>query len=297
VFHGTQSWTLPWSEIAAPNHTAGWNSTDQTCVQSFSDWNSASALWRSSLPPEPPGVWYEDVLFIPLSDYNAATFMHSVTSTTFETQQFLSSQGLGNGSVYTTCDGIPRFRFHSQPTSQTLMVVTVTREVLQTYYPFHEDFPPGFKEKFSSSSTKFPSPSPDCGIDSNHCSEFRSSYRAQRTKSGLDDWDYYKPGDRESGGPCMLESPSIAGCYMEAGSEVVLLYWPPVLISRDVCGADGLGTALTVSSPASGPSLVVTTSAITFGGVGIRGIDAQAWLDSGTYDGMLLFSPSAKQVC
>jgi hypothetical protein len=54
-------------------------------------------------------------------------------------------------------------------------------------------------------------------------------------------------------------------CWVQIDQEVLLIYWPPSLTSRDICANDGRGKAVTLSQEYSTPP-VVTVSAITFSG-------------------------------
>jgi hypothetical protein len=117
----------------------------------------------------------------------------------------------------------------------------------------------------------FPSPIPKCTVDDAHCAGYWSRYRAERIRSGLEDFDFLRPGD--GGMPCGIvegHEGSHDCCGMEGGRELVLIYWPPYVDGRNVCAADGQGTTVTrdyhnVKSP-----LVVTIPAITFRGLGIE---------------------------
>jgi hypothetical protein len=212
----------------------GWNATDQACHESWSRWNSAHLEWEDSLPRN----W----------------------KTSIQTPRFRIGKGLGDGATYTACDGIPRFRFFTSPTSTTYDTVTITTS---------ERFgtrPPG--SKFSIFEAIYPSPR--CNIDPEHCSTAQTSYRQERLTSGLDGFNY-AAWEEVYLGACRIER--MTSCYLIAGSEVVLIYWPPVLTSRDVCAANGYGTAITEPVQTRTKPLVVTTSAITFQGIGIARLE------------------------
>jgi hypothetical protein len=180
---------------------------------------------------------------------------HTFNRTEPVTYAFLVSKGIGDGTTYSTCDGIPRFRFNSSPTRSTTTVVTVT-------YQYYEESPVGY-DKIAKLI-----PQPQCDIEFKKCPLFDDLYRSQRLKSGLDDFRYAKPGQEyiRPWGPCGL---MLSGCSISTGSEVVLIYWPPRLKSRDICANDGYGTAETINEPKDNP-LIVTTNAITFGGFGVH---------------------------
>lgn len=106
-------------------------------------------------------------------------------------------------------------------------------------------------------------------MEQDHCAGYWSRYRSARLEFGLDDFDYLKPGD--GGRPCIIDNSPVGRlCGMEGGKEVVLLYWPPELEARNICAANGQGTAFTKGYQNLISPFVVTTSAITFSGLGIE---------------------------
>jgi hypothetical protein len=54
-------------------------------------------------------------------------------------------------------------------------------------------------------------------------------------------------------------------CSLDARREILVLYWPKNLESKDICAADGLGTANPIEPP-TGWATTITTSALTFQG-------------------------------
>jgi hypothetical protein len=107
---------VEFDEWTYSRHSTGpWDTSDQACVQAFKSWSSTSALWRAALPPD------------------SASALSITSSTVFVTRSFYISQGLGDGSTTTACDGIPRFKFHSPPTRATIATVTITSRAVRTY--------------------------------------------------------------------------------------------------------------------------------------------------------------------
>lgn len=177
------------------------------------------------------------------------------------TVSYLLSKGVGDGEVYTECDGVPRFRFYSSPTSSTVSIATIT------YQEFYGT------DRYDTDSDRAKSelpPKPTCTIESSKCDQFHDRYRSKRLKSGMEDFVYPDMGrrDYDEGGPCNI---TLDGCMVNLGSEVVLIFWPPRVFSRDICANDGMGTAQTVAGLHDGPS-VVTVDAITFQGLDVREI-------------------------
>lgn len=97
----------------------------------------------------------------------------------------------------------------------------------------------------------------------------QASYRKERLTGGLDDFKY-ATGEEIYLGACRLQIWN--SCFLIAGSEVVLIYWPPTLTSRDVCAANGYGTAVTIPSQTGTQPHIVSTSAITFHRTGVADI-------------------------
>jgi hypothetical protein len=231
------------------NRTTGWNASDQACFDAFAKWH--------------------------VSIVDAIKLSGILTSTTTDESIFRISEGVGKGYTYMECDGIPRFRFHSHPTS------TTSRTVTATFRPRGVDIDIYWGAIYAETILGTPVPVPRCSVEDEHCKEYRSLYRSERLKSigsapGPDDFDYAKSAHLflEADRGCALLKEQ---CKMDVGEEVVLIYWPPLLVSRNICAANGYGTAVTQTedSPESGP-LVVTTDAITF-----HGLDVEPLLSEG----------------
>jgi hypothetical protein len=156
-----------------------------------------------------------------------------------ETTVFETLEKLGDGYLYTTCDGIPRFRFLSSPTSTLKRVVTVTNS--EDFYVYDMEVP-------------------RCTANEQYCSRKLNDYEETRLISAYDEVGYRLP----LSGACHRYVPP-KDCWLDAREEILIFYWPPFQKSRDVCALNGYGSAITVSAPVNFAS-VITTSAITFQG-------------------------------
>lgn len=163
-------------------------------------------------------------------------------------------QQFGSGELYTECDGIPRWRFHGSPTLTTSTTVMITE--IHTGITRNPDY----------NSTNAPK-KPSCVIPIDHCNEYRSTYIKERMESGQEEFDMSKSISSDVSA-CAL-SVVMNQCSLMAAAEVVLIYWPPAVTSRNICAANGHGTALTLTQTGHRPS-VVTTDAITFRGLEIE---------------------------
>jgi hypothetical protein len=182
----------------------------------------------------------------------------------------------GNATTYTECDSIPRVRFHSPPTSTITTTVTETWTTLRKIGRYVLSSDGSAIPEYEAASKAFEEvmpPEPKCVIDKAWCQKHRQDYLSERLKTGAEDLDLHimadsAPEDVSMEGPC----PAVpVDCALEMDQEVVLLYWPEHLISRDICAVNGLGTAVTVEPFfTTGYSTVV--DAISFRGPAIQQI-------------------------
>jgi hypothetical protein len=184
----------------------------------------------------------------------------AITTWTVETERYRIGQEVGNGFLYTECDGIPRFQFNSSPTITSSATFTITQKIrLPTWAKSHNDLDKSFSAAH---------PIPTCNIGIDYCDNFLTSYRSERLKSGSDDFNYQNS---------MEKLPSICpvdgNCSIDM-DEAILIYWPPLLTSRNICAADGYGTAVTLSEDVVG-QVTAVKDAITFRRLGI-----QKWYES-----------------
>lgn len=161
------------------------------------------------------------------------------------TKVFETIESFGDNSTYTECDGIPRFKFNSPPTStrtRTVSVVSASAGAAHLDHATNE---------------------PQCRFDEKFCEAMWDSYTARRLRSADDDFEFYDAGSPM--GRIAERCPRPRECYLDMGEEVVLIYWPSNLASRDICASNGYGQAITLAAD-SNAMTVITTSAITFKG-------------------------------
>jgi hypothetical protein len=158
---------------------------------------------------------------------------------------FETFQSFGHGSLYTTCDGIPRFRFLASPTLTTTSTVTV-HGVDRFQNPF--------------CSLKLSELRPFCSVSPKVCNQMWIS------KSN----PYYSdflgtPEIRRMKEPCNLNLMPSHACsisFQNHLNEVVLIYWPSAVESRN-CDSNEAPSA---PAPVSNFQRTFTTDAITFRG-------------------------------
>jgi hypothetical protein len=156
--------------------------------------------------------------------------------TTFETVK-----SVGSGEHYTACDGIPRFRF--TPGGITSVVTSqMTATAVGTYFPSN------------SSTHEFPK----CRMNHEFCQEKYDTFLANSSNMESPDLGSLNVGSLQR--PCS----SLRQCYLGFDAEIVILYWPPLITSRDICASDGVGAGVTI--PVTPSQTIITTSAITFRG-------------------------------
>jgi hypothetical protein len=185
---------------------------------------------------------------------------HSITLTSdfatyLKTQVFVTLESVGEGRLYTECDGITRFKFLTSPSSITTRTVTVikTQTVWQT------------TRKATLTDPNNPSWTPNCLPASTYCASKNYQFIQDLIKSAD-----VMPAQPTSMRPFELacQAPPFdkdSNCDLWTDSEVMLFYWPPILTSRDICAVNGYGTAMTISQHFDSFPVHVT-SAITFEG-------------------------------
>jgi hypothetical protein len=225
---------------------------------------SASKSWLAISPADPP----------------RPPPTKTLTRTYFHTSVFLQIQEDHQGKIYTDCDSIPRFKVTSHATTKTTKTVTLERNItsIHTFGPGYDSPRPtdgewaSYHDQWVHNYGKWKLQEPHCDWGA-HRPENEDLCRAIRPHSSnlnnsVDSnkiWDYFNIGVREFCGRI---------CFLSSRKEVALIYWPPVLTSRDICAANGTGTAKTLAPDHSLPS-VVTMNEITFPGRDI--ILTSAW--------------------
>jgi hypothetical protein len=213
----------------------------------------ASSLFSSTLHPSE--CWASWNSFSSLTD--SQRFANCITETTESwTITFASRAELASASTYTVpCEtGITRVRLLGPPTKIEASYVTVVRTEIwpqKDRCPYQGD-----------------AQSPKCEKDSAYLestchdmwARFTSMAKTQNyfdlyasTMSGLSDMD-----------DCGMATHNY--CDVDPGEDVVLIYWPPEVVSRDICANGGAGTASTIRSAFIKPNQIAVVSAITFKG-------------------------------
>jgi hypothetical protein len=202
---------------------------------------------------------------------------------------FVTIQKFGVNETYSTCDEIPRLRFLATPN------VTSTK-VFSLHYRQHASWE--FVSPYDSwvRTVTRTVPSPNCQLDTKQCINLwaaNQQYWGVKKDPVAESLDYFLVGPLA----CTNHYPA---CNLHMGNEVVLLYWPPKLESRDICGLDGAGYAKTVPYPSD---VVVTTvmNAITFQGKERYGIPVRevadprfnvtAWMQKNSVEASTLSGP------
>jgi hypothetical protein len=192
------------------------------------------------------------------STYFASMLLTTPTGwhTSYGLDAYETFKPVGDGDTYTACDGIPRFRFSSTPTA------TIT----STFYVNNTIFNPP-QETLN--------PRPNCDPDRGMCDRLWQKYNSN-SSAGLEEKFDITLGAQTGELMMLLGWCGSYYCGLEAGEEVVLIYWPPNVTSRDICAVNGHGSAVTLSPEINTTPVVITTSAITFRGQDLYKIDPEA---------------------
>jgi hypothetical protein len=171
---------------------------------------------------------------------------------TTSTLVYETLQSFGPGTEYTDCDGIPRFRFTGPKTitSSSSVSVTVTFDLsrIRAYY-----VPPKSR------------PKPTCSLGRQQCERL---WAAMFTEGSL---------------PAPVRNcPVRWDCQLDI-EEVVIIYWPDEIASRDICAQDGYGSAhvLPRDPKQAGVETTYMTNAISFRGqdLYLRSVNGEASYD------------------
>jgi hypothetical protein len=178
-------------------------------------------------------------------------------------------QQVGDGGPYTeSCDGIPRYSWNSPPTTSTSKSVTVS--YTSAVYP-ELDFNRPME--------------PVCLADEEYCHQAFQNWRKEQDAQADIDLEVEGFKNSTSFGACrfwMMRKTykNSYACALEHDSEVMLFFWPPIQSSRDSCGSNGYGSAITMA-----PNITFghthVTSAITFPG---QDLYTRFWKDSDMSD-------------
>jgi hypothetical protein len=208
--------------------------------------------WRASGNDDFTPRWR---LCYPSKTLEASDFVPINLTTVYE-----SISTIGLGSTYPACDGITRFRFSSGAALST-QVTFITK--------VHHASRLGNWTKSCTKQKTSSNAEPSCDVPEAFCSILWTSYQ-----ENLRTFSEAQPLETMTGRPAFpCNAPS--ECFLDLKIEVVLIYWPPRLVSRDICGADGMSR--TIPGPATAAS-VATITAITFRGGNIY---RRSWIKDG----------------
>jgi hypothetical protein len=130
-----------------------------------------------------------------------------------QTNHFEVISPVGKGGIYTTCDGVPRFRFQGTGTSSVTKMVRATTTFFEQVDSISKTFVP-------------------CGVNaklqSSVCPSVWSSWY-QKLSSARE--DFTRPLGEPP--PEICSNPQF--CRLEMAGEVVLLYWPPEVSTAREC--------------------------------------------------------------
>jgi hypothetical protein len=168
-------------------------------------------------------------------------------------------EDVAQGSMYTACDGIPRFHVTSRATTQTTSTVTFVQKVWTTYRPGPKNESDEYLKQFPPKPCNWYEWDRDNATNRKVCRELleRKNFDRQLFAN-----DMPIPDDL---GDYTEEESCRSNCRVDIGEEVALIYWPPNLSSRDICAKNGYGTAETLAPEKDSPN-TVTLDAITFQG-------------------------------
>ena len=178
------------------------------------------------------------------------------------TSIFRTIKRIGPGSIYEECDGITRFKPSPSATS-----ISLTSEVSVLYRGWVLG---NWTRKCESSL-----PEPEivtCTVPKTFCGDLWASYRAADQIFAETEQIQTKSAPGRPVHPCGAEGQ----CELDLKQEIVLLYWPAKLASRDICADNGIGAITTV--PEAFSSAVKTITEVPFRGVDLYRL---AWVSNG----------------
>jgi hypothetical protein len=166
-------------------------------------------------------------------------------------------KSFGPNTTYTACDGVPRLRFTNSPTgsSTAFVTLTITRdESSQNRSGITDD------DTGEPKCTLIDAKGVKTDEDYIFCDKLSAAADAEIGDATAQfNWTAWPPEKL---------CPRTRACHLIL-HEVVIIYWPKKLLSRDICGLDGYGTSLLSPEPTGTigtEPVVVTTDAITFRG-------------------------------
>lgn len=167
-----------------------------------------------------------------------------------ETTYYETTKTVREGTFYTECDNIPRFR---PSRNASVSLTTSTFSVEHTGYA---------ADLRRIRPDKYPEP-PKCHIPEPLCLKLLDNYYANEGKEN-------NPHPWAIGGEGCADLAHVDNryCFVDFNQEIVLLYWPPEVENRDICDDqnDLFAKWKTKTSPITGAPRSITTTAISFRG-------------------------------
>jgi hypothetical protein len=207
--------------------------SEMKCYQSWIDWRSSTSKLDSLMINFP-----------------------KQTITQVETRYFETTKTIREGTFYTECDNIARFR----PDLAANASVSISTFSLE--YTGYDEF--HYRTDLQGHLTYPFTPGDVCEVSEATCFRLWEEYKVKiQQNSSLDLIDPL------AAAPCELKPIiNLRDCLLDLRQEVVLLYWPPEIENRDICldSSDPFAKWRTRSSPTTGAPRSIVTDAITFKG-------------------------------
>jgi hypothetical protein len=159
----------------------------------------------------------------------------------------LSVQTIGPGSTYKACDDIPRLKF-----SPNAKLTRTTATIMLTHHGW--DVPPSWTEDCAPATT---TRSPRCRVPREFCDSLWTSYHKALEM-------FSETGPFQTAPGMTLYPCQIPDCHLNDQDDHVVIYWPPEVVSRNICAREEADFGRTL--PPRSPS-VTTITKINFPGL------------------------------
>jgi hypothetical protein len=186
------------------------------------------------------------------------------------TDIFETIEKIGPQKTWTECDGIPRVSFYTKPNTSVTRLVTLLKTHYKPISVFVNQLP----------KSALP-PEPACDLTEDDCEDhFAYWFNLQQEfkKLNMDAQDIkevvppqcFKSPLFQKQEPCdgaLCKTMNV--CHLLSSEEVVLMYWPPPISTKELCKPSSQGTmgiSKTEFSQSIVPPAVFSTTAITFQG-------------------------------
>jgi hypothetical protein len=191
---------------------------------------------------------------------------------------YATLESFGPNSTYTACDGIPRLKFLASPNITVARRVDMTTTDIWSIVGYMGtmtviDAMPMSTSPYLTTSMDLANGTlpeepiePQCKMEESRCQEaFAYLWGQYAATPDPIVQSFSKSFSANRNGLQTFNCKRMRYCELVMGEEVVLFYWPPKVTSRDICAANGYGSAQTIEQP-SDDEVVITTHAITFKG-------------------------------